>query len=259
MKITIVGGGNLGTAIATGLVESKFTEASNITVTKRNLQTIGYLKEKGINISSDNQESAKDADIIILAVKPFQIREVVESMHLKENQIVASTVTGVWLKDLRQWIGGGVKIFRTMPNTAIAIRKSVTCISHEESDQKSIDLVKDLFDHLGASIVIEEKLMDAATVIGACGIAFAMRYMRASIQGGIQIGFSVEQANFIVSETVNGAAELLLKHHSHPEQEIDKVTTPQGCTIAGLNELEHRGFSSAVIKGVTASFDKIIG
>lgn len=259
MKITIIGGGNLGTAIATGLVDSEFTSASNITVTKRNVETIEHLKKKKINISSDNQKSVEDADIIILAVKPFQIRGVIESIHLTDKQIVASTVTGVWLKDLRQWIGSGVKIFRTMPNTAIAIRKSVTCISHEEKDGNAITLVRDLFDHLGASIIIEEKLMDAATVIGACGIAFAMRYMRASIQGGIQIGFSVEQANFIVSETVNGAAELLLQNHSHPEQEIDKVTTPQGCTIAGLNELEHRGFSSAVIKGVTASFDKIIG
>jgi len=144
-----------------------------------------------------------------------------------------------------------------MPNTAIAIRKSVTCISHEETDEKSIELIKKVFDQLGASIIIEEKLMNAATVIGACGIAFAMRFIRASIQGGIQIGFSAEQARFIVSETVNGAAELLLQNHSHPEQEIDKVTTPQGCTISGLNELEHRGFSSAVIKGVTASYDKI--
>lgn len=257
MNITIIGGGNLGSAIATGLIESKFTKASNITVTKRNLNTIKHLSDAGVKISDDNQKSVLKADVVILAVKPFQIKDVIESVHFEEHQIVVSVVTGIWLKDLKQWIGNGNKIFRAMPNTAIAIRKSVTCISHEEKDKKSIDLIKDIFDHLGSSIIIDEKLMDAATVIGACGIAFAMRYIRASIQGGIQIGFSAEQANFIVSQTVNGAAELLLKNHTHPEYEIDKVTTPRGCTIAGLNELEHRGFSSAVIKGVTASFDKI--
>jgi len=257
MNITIIGGGNLGTAIASGLVQSKFIKAANITVTKRNIKTIEHLKKEGIKISDDNQKSIQKADIVILAVKPFQIKDVIENVRFSENQIVVSVVTGVWLRDIRQWVGNGNRIFRAMPNTAIAIRKSVTCISHEEKDEQAINLIKKLFDHLGASIVIDEKLMDAATVIGACGIAFAMRYIRASIQGGIQIGFSAEQARFIVAETVNGAAELLLQNHSHPEQEIDKVTTPRGCTIAGLNEMEHHGFSSAAIKGVTASFDKI--
>lgn len=257
MNITIIGGGNLGSAIAAGLIESEFTKASNIIVTKRNLASTGHLSKIGVKVSDDNQKSISKADVVILAVKPFQVKDIIESVHFNEGQIVVSVVTGVWLKDLKQWVGNGNRVFRAMPNTAIAIRKSVTCICHEEKDEKSIQVIKDIFDHLGSSIFIDEKLMDAATVIGACGIAFAMRYIRASIQGGIQIGFSAEQANFIVSQTVNGAAELLLKNHTHPEYEIDKVTTPRGCTIAGLNELEHRGFSSAVIKGVTASFDKI--
>lgn len=257
MKITIIGGGNLGTSIATGLVASKLVTPQNITVTKRNIGTIENLKKSGIKISNDNSKSVQKADIVIIAVKPFQIKDVIENTQFAGNQIVVSTVTGIWLHDLKQWFAGNVKVFRAMPNTAIAVRKSVTCIAHEEKDEKALGLVQKVFDQLGATIVIDEKLMDAATVIGACGIAFAMRYIRASIQGGIQIGFSAEQARFIVAETVNGAAELLLINHSHPEQEIDKVTTPRGCTIAGLNEMEHHGFSSAAIKGVTASFDKI--
>lgn len=257
MNITIIGGGNLGSAIATGLIASKFAKASNITVTKRNLQTIAHLKKLGVKTSGNNRKSIQDARLIIIAVKPFQVKDVLENVRFSDDQIVVSVVTGIWLKELKEWIGKDKKIFRAMPNTAIAIRQSVTCISHEEKDEETIRMITNLFDHLGSSIIIDEKLMDAATVIGACGIAFAMRYIRASIQGGIQIGFSAEQANFIVSQTVNGAAELLLQNHTHPEFEIDKVTTPRGCTIAGLNELEHRGFSSAVIKGVTASFDKI--
>ncbi|MFO0414214.1 MAG: pyrroline-5-carboxylate reductase family protein, partial [Bacteroidota bacterium] len=106
-------------------------------------------------------------------------------------------------------------------------------------------------------VVVDEKLMDASTVLGACGIAFALRYNRASIQGGIEIGFDAKTATLIAAQTVNGAAELLIQKGSHPEQEIDKVTTPKGCTIAGLNEMEHRGFSSSLIRGIKASFESI--
>jgi pyrroline-5-carboxylate reductase len=107
-------------------------------------------------------------------------------------------------------------------------------------------------------VFIEEKLMDAATVLGACGTAFAMRYIRANIQGGIEIGFSAATASLIAAQTVKGAAELLLIKKTHPEQEIDKVTTPKGCTIAGLNEMEHQGFSSSLIKGLITSYRKIL-
>ena len=106
--------------------------------------------------------------------------------------------------------------------------------------------------------LIEDKLMDAATVLGACGTAYAMRYIRANIQGGIEIGFSSTIAALIAAQTVKGAAELLLQKGTHPEQEIDKVTTPKGCTIAGLNEMEHQGFSSSLIKGIATSYNKIV-
>ncbi len=114
-----------------------------------------------------------------------------------------------------------------------------------------------MFNQLGKSVIIDEKLMDSATVLGACGTAYAMRYIRANIQGGIEIGFDAAIASLIAAQTVKGAAELLLQRHTHPEQEIDKVTTPKGCTIAGLNEMEHMGFSSSLIKGITASYKKI--
>jgi pyrroline-5-carboxylate reductase len=99
--------------------------------------------------------------------------------------------------------------------------------------------------------------MDASTILGACGTAYALRYIRASIQGGIEIGFDAATASLIAAQTAKGAAELLLVKGSHPEQEIDKVTTPKGCTIAGLNEMEHQGFSSSLIRGIVASYKKI--
>ena len=149
-------------------------------------------------------------------------------------------------------------VFRVMPNTAIAIQESMTCISHHHANEVQMKFVADVFNQLGKTVIIEENLMDAATVLGACGTAYAMRYIRANIQGGIEIGFSAKVASLIAAQTVKGAAELLLKMNTHPEQEIDKVTTPKGCTIAGLNEMEHQGFSSSLIKGIITSYKKIV-
>jgi pyrroline-5-carboxylate reductase len=165
--------------------------------------------------------------------------------------------TGVWIKDMEEMLSAEFAIFRAMPNTAISIGQSMTCICSNENAQEQVAFVTDLFNQLGKSIVIDEKLMDAATVLGACGTAYALRYIRANIQGGIEIGFSAAQASLIAAQTVKGAADLLLTKHTHPEQEIDKVTTPMGCTIAGLNEMEHQGFSSSLIRGLTASYRKI--
>lgn len=255
--ITIIGGGNLGTAMAEGLLEANYIKAENLSVTKRNTKTLQQLADKGVRILSDNKEAIKKADIIILAVKPYQIQEILHNLEFEKKQIVISTITGVSLNELNQWIKNKAILFRAMPNTAISIRQSMTCICGNGVDKKSTDIVKSLFEALGKVIFLEENLMNAATVSGACGTAFAMRYIRACIQGGIEIGFSAAQASLIVSQTILGAAELLLTTDTHPEAEIDKVTTPRGCTIAGLNEMEHRGFSSSVIKGVVASYEKI--
>jgi pyrroline-5-carboxylate reductase len=163
----------------------------------------------------------------------------------------------VWIEQLQQAIGKPVPVIRAMPNTAIAIQQSMTCLSHAGTTKAQLDYIQELFGQLGKTVLIDEKLMDAATVLGACGTAYAMRYIRANIQGGIEIGFDATTASLIAAQTIKGAAELLLEKGTHPEQEIDKVTTPKGCTIAGLNEMEHQGFSSSLIRGLVASYNKI--
>lgn len=258
-KIAIIGGGNLGTAIALGLIKSEFIAAADITLTKRNTLTLVGLQSAGVRVSSDNLQAVKDNDIIILAVKPFQIKEVLELIapSLTTNHMLISVVTGISLEEIKSVIQKEIPMFRAMPNTAIAIQESITCISSNNTSVEDKNYVNNLFSNLGKIALIDEKLMNAATVLGACGTAFAMRYIRANIQGGIEIGFDAATASLIAAQTVKGAAELLLTTHTHPEQEIDKVTTPKGCTIAGLNEMEHQGFSSSLIKGIAASFAKI--
>lgn len=259
-KIAIIGGGNLGSAIAQGLLESGFIHPSNLTITKRNVETLDRFKALHVNIGTDNIKAAAAADIIILALKPYNVKDVLKDISPvldAEKHILISVVTGVWLTDLEETAGKQLPIFRAMPNTAIAIRESMTCICHKNASDAQAAWVTDLFNQLGISVNIDEKLMDAATILGACGIAYALRFIRANIQGGIEIGFDARTASLIASQTVKGATELLIKGNRHPEEEIDKVTTPKGCTIAGLNEMEHRGFSSSLIKGITVSYHKI--
>jgi len=259
-KIAIIGGGNLGTAIAEGLLKSKFCKASDIYITKRNTATLQLLKQKGVQVGTDNNFAVKNAGLVILAVKPFQVSEVLNGFkrELTLKHTLVSVVTGVTIKDIDEVIKKKLPVFRAMPNTAIAIQESMTCLGYSNANETQIAFVKDLFTTLGKVAVIDEKLMDAATVLGACGTAYAMRYIRANIQGGIEIGFDAATASLIAAQTVKGAAELLLQKGTHPEQEIDKVTTPKGCTIAGLNEMEHQGFSSSLIKGIATSYHKIV-
>jgi pyrroline-5-carboxylate reductase len=258
-KIAIIGGGNLGTAIAEGLLKSKFCKASDITITKRKIITLQKLSERGVKVTTSNAEAVGNSELVILAVKPYQVTDVLNSFkkELTARHILVSVVTGVLITEIEEIVKMKLPVFRAMPNTAIAIRESMTCLSFTNARVAQVNFVKNLFSSLGKVAMIDEKLMEAATVLGACGTAYAMRYIRANIQGGIEIGFDAATASLIAAQTVKGAAELLLQKGTHPEEEIDKVTTPKGCTIAGLNEMEHQGFSSSLIKGIAVSYNKI--
>jgi len=259
-KIAIIGGGNLGAAIADGLIMSEFSRPVEISITRRNLAPLSRFAERGCMVHSDNKKAVKEAEVVILAVKPYNYADIIKEIKPVLNpkkHVVVSVITGVWVEQLQKAIGKPVPVIRAMPNTAIAIQQSMTCLSHAGTTKAQLEYIQELFGQLGKTVFIDEKLMDAATVLGACGTAYAMRYIRANIQGGIEIGFDAATASLIAAQTIKGAAELLLEKGTHPEQEIDKVTTPKGCTIAGLNEMEHQGFSSSLIRGLVASYNKI--
>jgi pyrroline-5-carboxylate reductase len=255
-KITILGGGNLGGAIATGLLKSNYTSPENIIITRRRSHLLVDFEEKGVGLMSDNVDAIKGAEVVILAVKPHQIQDLLAEISpavIASKPVIVSVITGVSSAEIIDKLPG-VSVVRAMPNTAIALCESMTCVS---GNGEALEKVKDFFDQLGKAIVINEELMGAATVIGACGIAFALRFMRSMAQGGIEIGFSAEVSQLITAQTIKGATQLILESNNHPEKEIDKVTTPMGVTISGLNEMEHQGFSSAVIKGLLTSYNKL--
>ena len=258
MNIHIIGGGNLGVAIAIGI--SKYTQNNSVTITRRNIEQIQYLEKQGIEVSSSNTNNIQNADIIILTIKPYQVDLVLEEiLPFIQNKTIASAVSGLSIESLEQKVNNQNAIIHIMPNIAARFGESATCISYLEKDKDNAKNTIDLFNKLGTVSIIDEKLMDAATVLGACGTAYALRYIRASMQAGIEIGFDAQTALAIASQTAKGAATMALEEKIHPEQLIDRVTTPQGCTIVGLNEMEHEGFSSSLIKGIKTSLKKITG
>ena len=258
MKIAIIGSGNLGLSIAKGLVYNN--TYTSLYLTKRDLSSIENWKEyNNVKITSDNKEAVKNSDIIIFTVQPSQFDSILDDIKkvLNDKHVLISAITGFSIGRMEDKLDAKYPIIRSMPNTAISVGKSMTCLCSNVVGEKRIAIAEAIFNGLGTTIKIEEDRMQAATVICASGIAFWMRLIRATTQGGVQMGFDADESMQMSMHTALGAASLLIETNSHPEKEIDKVTTPKGCTITGLNEMEHQGLSSSLIKGLMASFEKI--
>ena len=255
-RLAILGGGNIGTAIAKGIVESGRFSPDQITITRRNENLLQPLASGGYVTHSDNRDAVRGAATIIIAVQPQQLVSLLQEIGGEldpDNHLIISVVTGVTIAEIRKHIEKNIPIVRAMPNTAIAIRESMTCLASQGEQQDALEKAELIFGAVGKTLIISESHMIPATAVAACGVAFFLRSIRAASQGGIEIGFHTDEALVLAAQTARGAASLLLHSETHPESEIDKVTTPRGCTIAGLNEMEHQGFSSAMIKGILTS------
>ena len=257
-KLAILGCGNIGSAIAKGLTKSEMTPG-NITLTRRKSESLTELNQAGFQTTSDNVSAVQNSGIILLTVGPGQLIDLLDeiSQSLSENHLLISIVSGVSISEIQAKVGKEIPIIRAMPNTAAALCESMTCLSSLSQFTQGLKTAQSLFENVGKTLVIDETQMASATALCACGVAFFLRAIRAASQGGIEIGFHSDEAFTIAAQTARGAATLLLDNDSHPEAEIDQVTTPMGATIAGLNEMEHQGFSSAMIKGITTSTEKV--
>jgi len=256
-KIGIIGAGNIGGAIASGMVTFGKRSPSDIFLSRKKNELLDEYREKGFNVV-DNQTLVSRSDLVFLAVLPGQAKEVIAEVSDELNRggkTLVSVVSAVSISELIEWTGNSLPVVRVMPNTAAEFGAAMTCVAGE--DESVVKEIMELFSPLGQTMEIKEQLMPAATIMGACGIAFFLRFIRAVSQGGIQIGFHAEEAGKIAAQTAMGAAELMMKTGNHPEMEIDRVTTPMGVTIAGLNEMEHYGLSSAMIKGIVKSYSGI--
>lgn len=255
MKIAIIGAGNMGSAIACGLVNSQMLAPNDITVSNPSQEKLNKLKDfnKEINITNDNKEAVKGCDIIILAVKPWIVEKVLEELTFKKQQILISVAAGITFGQLGKYSDDHITMFRIIPNTAIALGCSMTLVASHNATAEQDKMVMEMFDKFGMTIMVPEEKMAAGTALASCGIAYVLKYIQAAMQAGVELGIKPRDAAEMVAQSCKGAAELILKNHSHPSVEIDKVTTPGGLTIKGINELDHEGFSSAIIKAMKAS------
>jgi len=264
MKIVIIGCGNMGNAIVRGLVQGTVFKPEDITaidIRKEPLETLKAFAPE-INTNLRNYDNLHQADIIVLAVKPWLIKDTIEEIKLKLDycrQILVSIAAGVTIEEMNVSLKKAGEsfelpaLFRVIPNTAIAVSESTSLISTKNASPEQQDLFVKIFNEMGKAVVVDESKLASGIALTSCGIAYLFRYVRAAMQAGVEMGFYPEEAQDLIVHTMKGAAELLLQTGANPEEEIDKVTTPGGITIKGLNEMEANGFSNAVIKGLKAS------
>jgi pyrroline-5-carboxylate reductase len=261
MKIAIIGAGNIGGAIARGLGNSNVVKASDLCCSDCSENVLDTIKKANgeIRVVTNNKEAVQQADVIIVAVKPWLIESVVNEIKPVmdyKKQLFISIAAGVDFRTLCEYLkkeGELPPVFRVIPNTAIAVKESVNIVSSFNATATQTEMVKDLFDELGLTFVVEERLINAGMALASCGIAYAFRYIRAAMEGAVELGLYPEQAKIIEMQTLKGAVALLEANQSHPEAEIDRVTTPGGITIKGLNAMEEAGFTNAVIQGLKAA------
>lgn len=253
-RVAVLGGGNLGQALARGWIAAGTLPPAAIWVTRRHGSKLEDLSRAGVRVGTNNREATEASSCVVVAVQPAQVAGVLaEIADLAVDRVIISVATGVSLESIRAILGDAAFLVRAMPNTAVETLSSMTCLAQDRPSDRALRVAMELFEALGRTIVIDEEMMTPATALCACGIAFFLRTIRAAAQGGTEIGFHAQEALFLAAQTARGAADLILSRNTHPESEIDRVTTPRGCTIAGLNELEHRGFSSAMIRGILTS------
>ncbi len=258
IRVAVIGGGNMGGAIVRGMVQGKLLNSEHISVSDINETILMQLKEFAPELAttSSNLVAIEKADVIILAVKPWLVSVVADEIRKTVNykkQILVSIAAGVDFKTLSGLFSDEAVIFRVIPNTAIEVMQSVSVVSSFKASKQQEALIGSLFSESVKVFFVPENQLGAFTSLSSCGIAYAFRYIRAAMEGGVEMGINPGVAKEVILQTLRGAVELLEATGAHPEAEIDKVTTPGGITIKGLNEMEANGFSNAVIKGLKAS------
>ena len=257
MKIAVIGAGAMGGATVEGLIKGQYFKNDDITVADPSQAVTEKFAKMGISVTSDNKLAADTADIVCVVVKPWLVERVLKDIKPEldpKKQILIVIAAGVSSESIKGWLGEKCPpLFLVIPNIAIAEMASMTFIVPCGAEaQHHTELVEAIFGEMGNTLITDEQHLAAGTTLASCGIAYAMRYIRAASEGGVELGFKADDAKKIVMQTMKGAVELLEASSMHPEAAIDLVTTPGGVTIKGLNEMEHAGFTSAVIRGLKA-------
>ena len=250
----------MGGTTVEGLIKGKTFKNEDITVSDPSENALKKFSNTGVKTTSENDKAAKDADIVCVVVKPWLVETVlsgIKSVLNPQKQLLIVVAAGVSSESIKKWLNLNCPpLFLVIPNIAIAQMQSMTFVVPVNATEQQTQTILDIYNEMGDTLITDEQHLAAGTTLASCGIAYAMRYIRAASEGGVELGFKADDAKKIVLQTLRGAVELLAETGLHPEAAIDLVTTPDGVSIRGLNEMEHAGFTSAVIRGLKAGIKK---
>ncbi|MBI2877043.1 MAG: pyrroline-5-carboxylate reductase [Candidatus Tectomicrobia bacterium] len=256
-RLSFIGGGNMAEAMLKGLLQSRQISSEAVMVSDINAARLQFLQERyRVKISSRNAETAAWGQVVVLAVKPQIIREVLEDIRpvIDGFKLVISIAAGIPLKLLATHLEGGVRLVRVMPNAPALIQMGATAIAlGERATAEDGHLVEGIFQALGETARVEEELMDAVTGLSGSGPAYVCVIIEALADGGVKMGLSREVALRLAAQTVLGSARMLLESGEHPGQLKDRVASPGGTTIAGLHQMELGGVRAALMSAVEAA------
>jgi len=258
--ICIIGGGNMGSAIATGIVTNGIAEAANVTVSDVSEAVLRPLKSKlKINTVTDNKEAATKANVLILAVKPAYLDGVLEEISglVADDTLVVSIVAGRKISYLAEKLGEKQKIVRVMPNTPALVNAGMSALCPSKNvTARELKSITEIFSGLGKAVVLEERMFDAVTAVSGSGPAYVYMFIQALADAGVREGLPRDVALELAAQTVLGSAKLVIETAKHPEQLKDEVCSPGGTTIEAVAALEEAGFRNAIMQAVKACADK---
>jgi pyrroline-5-carboxylate reductase len=256
-KIGVIGAGHIGTAVIGGLVRSKLTSPRNIIASRRSTGSLEVIsKELGIHTTNDNRKVVKSSEILILAVKPMNAREVLSEIKdaVTPDHLIISVMAGIKTSFINSFLGVSCPVIRSMPNTPVLVDAGATAISGGKfATDEHLKLALSIFKSVGSVEVVPENLLDAVTGLSGSGPAYIYMVIEAMTDGGVKMGIPRQIAFRLAAQTVFGAAKLVIETGKHPAILKDEVTTPGGTAIAAVHELETHGLRTMLINAVSTA------
>jgi pyrroline-5-carboxylate reductase len=260
MRLAVLGAGKMGGILIEAFVKQKLVTPANIFATVQHASAERKSGTKlSVTLGSDNRAAVKKADVILLCVKPQTVGQVVDEIRgqLNEKKLLISIAASVPAEYIEKRLKGKVPVIRAMPNTPSAVGAGITALaSGKFAGTKEIETARKLFDAVGRTVVVDEKNMDAVTGLSASGPAFIYIILESLAEGGVKVGLPRELATLLAAQMALGAAKMVIETGHHPALLKDTVTTPAGCTIDGILELEEGGLRVTLIKAVVKAAER---
>ena len=253
-KLAVLGAGKIGGILLRAFLEQKLVQPKRVRATVRHSEKARTLaKQLGIEVSTDNRAAVREADIILLAVKPQAVKEICEEIkpEIKPGKLIVSVVASVSTQLIEKHLGMDLPVIRAMPNTPCAIGAGMTGLAKGvHANKEHLDLAQAMFQAVGRTVVVDEKLIDAVTGLSASGTAFIYIILESLAEGGVKVGLPRDVSTLLAAQTMMGASRMVLDTGDHPALLKDAVTTPAGSTMDGILELEDGKLRVTLIKAV---------